>query len=79
LADEVAVIFGADTGGFVAGVDEVKKKIEGLRTPFDALTDSMGRTLDHSADGIGHTVECVNQFTQDLETLGIDGFAALSP
>jgi hypothetical protein len=79
LSDDIAVNFGANTGDFIAGVDEVKEKVEGLRAPFDALQDRLACTLDRNADGLTRTAECVNQLTLDLETLGVDGFAALKP
>jgi hypothetical protein len=79
LSDDVAVTFGANTDGFVAGVDQVKEKVEGLRAPFDALQNRVGGALDRNVGGIVHTAECVNQLTLDLKTLGTDGFAALKP
>jgi hypothetical protein len=68
LSDDVAVKFGADVGGLVAGVDEVKDQVKGLQAPFDALRDSLGRVLE--ATGRAFAADSIKEFATGMAELG---------
>jgi hypothetical protein len=64
--DDIVVKFGADNRGFVAAIDEVRKKVEGLRAPIDALKAAGGSI---SASGVVLAAGRIKQLTIGMAEL----------
>ena len=66
--DRVSVIFGAQVGELLHGVDQVKSAIEGLRSPIESVAEAFKGIAE--AAGIAYAIEKIAELATEMAEVG---------